>query len=503
MAGMIFNVFKSYLKSWALILVVLGFLAPKIAAADFKINVMGPRGVGDLRNAHKYPETWDKFQQELYRAKRLGVDAISIDIWWGAVEVADGVYDWSYYDKVFEAIRKADLKLIPIFSFHQLGTNVGDEGFQALPPHIFQKYIGEPGVENATSLLYKSEQGNYNFEVISPWGTPYVLDDYQNFMRAFQMHYSHLAPMMEELNVSLGPAGELRTPSYNSHDSGSDYPTRGTLQAYSDLAIASFRSYVLSKYTRIERLNSAWGTDLKNFSEVGPPQGNLDKFFEENMHFSLYGQDFFDWYNHSLTKHGKTLLLATADIFNDANSRFRGIPIGAKIPGVHWRMTHDRIAELNAGLIRTSYQDWRNEESGHGYLHTLKMFREVALSETKPNIVVHFTALEMNDGENGPQVGSQAKSLVVWMHTLARRLGLNIKGENALAQLLQYDYAWENIRDALHQGYSGITLLRLEDILSSEPSTRGLKRLITHRKIEWCKDLLTLKHPPEVKRPVR
>jgi hypothetical protein len=34
-----------------------------------------------------------------------------------------------------------------------------------------------------------------------------------------------------EINVPAGPSGELRYPSYNAHDQGSGYPTRGALQS--------------------------------------------------------------------------------------------------------------------------------------------------------------------------------------------------------------------------------------------------------------------------------
>jgi beta-amylase len=85
-------------------------------------NVMAPL---DLDAAP--PGAFDAFKAQLKIAKSMGVDAVSVDVWWGEVErAADNTFDWSYYDKLLAAIEAAGLHWVPIMSFHQCGGNVGD-----------------------------------------------------------------------------------------------------------------------------------------------------------------------------------------------------------------------------------------------------------------------------------------------------------------------------------------------------------------------------------------
>ncbi|MBX9722721.1 MAG: family 14 glycosylhydrolase, partial [Candidatus Obscuribacterales bacterium] len=182
------------------------------------VNVMAPLLVGDPGNLDS-PESqsaWRAFDKHLQEIKRYGVSAVSTDVWWGLIEPQEGVFNWSYYDKVAEHILAAGLKWIPIFSFHQCGGNIGDDVNVYLPRWIWTKLaklLG--GDENAAK--YVSEQGNASNEYVSVWATKFILGRYKAVMQAFQHHYADKADHIAEINISLGPAGELRYPSYNAH----------------------------------------------------------------------------------------------------------------------------------------------------------------------------------------------------------------------------------------------------------------------------------------------
>lgn len=449
------------------------------------LNVMAPLTIGDVHfpQAPHSINSWTQFKTDLNKIRALGAEAITVDIWWGLVEKVEGQYDWSYYDKLLEAIEAAGLKFVPILSFHQLGGNVGDQGFLPPPSWIWEKYIGVGGIKDINSLKYKSEQGNYNAEYVSVWGTPYVVSDYKRFMLEFQAHFSSKSHLIQEINISLGAAGELRYPSYNSHDVGTGYKTRGALQSYSDLAVNSFREFIKKRYTDLRTLNARWQTTLQSFEEVYPPSPSTlqSGFFVDGEHFSPYGKDFFDWYNESLLNHGETLLTTALEVFDSPLSAMKGVDIGAKIPGVHWRVATDRLAELSAGLIRTSYNDWYSPISDHGYADTLALFQKLNEQATESRIVLHFTALEMDDGRDGAEVGSRAKSLVNWMGASAHKRNIPIKGENALAEELGSPQAWENIRNALSNShYQGFTVLRLNSLLQNPYSAEAFKDLRCH-----------------------
>src|SRR5690606_36952010 len=113
--------------------------------------------------------------------------------------------------------------------------------------------------------------------------------------------YAALAGNISEINISMGPAGELRYPSYNSHDMGrTAYPSRGGFQAYSSLAIADFRQAMQQKYRQLAVLNTAWQTRLTGFEQIMPPADG-DVFIQSGAHSNTqYGRDFIAWYHQAL-----------------------------------------------------------------------------------------------------------------------------------------------------------------------------------------------------------
>ncbi|MGC5341075.1 family 14 glycosylhydrolase, partial [Escherichia coli] len=73
-------------------------------------------------------------------AKSRGVKAISTDIWWGLIEPSNGVFNWTYTDRLLQAIKNAGLQWVVILSMHQCGGNVGDGANDVpLPRHIWDE----------------------------------------------------------------------------------------------------------------------------------------------------------------------------------------------------------------------------------------------------------------------------------------------------------------------------------------------------------------------------
>jgi hypothetical protein len=81
--------------------------------------------------------------------------------------------------------------------------------------------------------------------------------------------------------------------------------------------------------------------------------------------------------------------------------------------------------------------------------------------------VLHFTALEKTNAFACPippsgDDTSMAEALVVWIAESAKDRNLTYRGENALACV--NDQGWDLVTNAFRfAGYSGLTLLRLED----------------------------------------
>ncbi len=450
-------------------------LTNHVLAAELQTaNAIGPLEL-------KTEAQWRAFQRQLKTAKNMGIDAISTDIWWGKVEKqGDEKFDWTYYDRMVGAIEAAGLRWAPIMSFHQCGTNVGDVCHEPIPPWIWQHF---PGV-NQTEIQYKSELGNYSPEVVSLWADDLVMEEYREFMEAFEKQYADKAKIIQEINISAGTAGELRYPSYNTHDDW-EYPQRGFFQAYSKPAIKSFRANVLRKYGNLNKLNSAWQTKFISVKQINPPS-NVEKFVQgKDYEDTQYGRDFIDWYNQSLIDHGKRLLVTADKAFDGA---FANIPFGMKIPGIHWQITNPqtpRIAEITTGLIRTSIK-YQQDSTARGYAPLISVWNH--LKNQKRPVILHFTALEMSNGiDNQVNANSRARDLVAWVAKGAANQGVPIKGENALQGNIKSKLAWKNIADAFQKlSYNGFSALRLEEIADNSVANQGYRDLMRQYKPNYA-----------------
>lgn len=415
-------------------------------------NVMAPLVVSD----------WSAFDSQLATAKSIGVTGVSVDVWWGRVEAAgDQQFDWSYYDTIFQKIEQAGLKLVPIMSFHQCGGNVGDTCDIPIPGWIWNHYSGQ-GVSDS-DMKYRSEYGNESVETVSLWQDTYVLEEYREFMEAFEAHYADKAGVIDEINVSMGPAGELRYPSYNSHDNGlTGYPTRGGFQSYSNPAKEDFRDWAISRYGSLSGVNSSWGTSLSSIDQINPPSDGNAFISNGDQYNSQYGRDFIRWYHDALMGHGYRMMDNAIAALDGA---FAGIELGFKIPGIHWKIASTdnsvRSAEMAAGLIPSDI-DLNSDATGHGYQDIVGV--AAAYNDLARGVVLHFTALEMND-EPLSSGESMAKSLVFWVANEAQAQNVVIKGENALAGGVTWDGGWDNIENAFdHAAYSGMTVLRINQV---------------------------------------
>jgi beta-amylase len=423
---------------------------------------------------------WYAFDQQLATAKSMGVNAVSVDVWWGKVEGAgDQVFDWSYYDTIVQHIENAGLHWVPIMSFHQCGGNVGDTCNIPIPAWIWSHYSGVSG----SDMRYKSEQNNESWETVSLWQDHLVIDEYVEFMEAFESHFASKAYMTDEINISMGPAGELRYPSYNSHDSGTGYPTRGAFQSYSHPAKDDFISWSLNKYGSLNAINSAWGFNLASLNDISPPS-NGNQFVADNDHYDMqYGRDFVRWYHESLRQHGLDMMQAAIDAFDGAMVEAE---LGYKIPGIHWQMgtpsSYSRSAEIAAGLIPSDV-DLNSASTAHGYSSIISVAS--SFNSSGRRVVLHFTALEMNNENYAPQY-SRAQDLVFWVAQGAAAQGVPIKGENALAGGAQTHTGWNNIENAFsYASYSGMTILRINQVATGGVGQSRYTNFINNYHDRW------------------
>jgi len=463
------------------VLACLNIIAVVFTIEARTVNVMAPLHVQVYNNASLEEEQdWADFESYLAYASSVGVNAVSVDVWWGLVqEKGANSFDWSYYKKLFALIKKHNLQIVPIMSFHKCGGNVGDNFTKPIPEWVWDDIVNKNNeISNVEELKYISDLGNVCSEYISLWADLYAFPYYENFISDFLETFSSYAADIPELNISCGPAGELRYPSYNSHDHW-NYPGFGHLQCYSTLAKQSFTKYIQVNFGDIANINRRWGSSMTDYSEISPPT-NHDYFFSSGDYKNIqYGKDFTTWYNNCLIMHGQSMLDMTYKLIDTAV--YSSTKIGFKIPGVHWQIVNPeapRVAEVTAGLINSkSIRCDKNTSDTAGYG---AMLANVISKELKKNqkVTLHFTCLEMTNSYDceipNPDFGSKdysmAKALVFWVSDVAKYYGIELKGENALAVSPCETEKWESISDAMaNDRYTGITILRIHNVC--DPNT--------------------------------
>jgi beta-amylase len=379
---------------------------------------------------------WNAFHQQLQTLRKNGVEGVTTDVWWGLFEAeADNRFDWRYFRNYADVVRSAGLKWTPILSFHQCGGNVGDDCNIPLPSWIWN-------LGTSDEMLYRDVDGYLNPEYIAPWFQP-VYSQYGEALESFGENFRDYADIIPKIYISMGPAGELRYPSYNGA-AGWNYPQSGKIQAHSPIAIEAFRKAMREKYSQsLSKLNEAWGTSIDRWSIVGPPTDG-DQFFINGVKLP-YGRDFMTWYQSILITHMEKMMREV---------RLHLTPklptrIGAKISGVHWLYNSPWMP--HAGEYAAGYMEYRS---------ILNKMSELGIDLT-------FTCLELEDQNRDPFYSSP-QGLVQEVASMARDLKLPINGENALP-IQGNRRAYENIqRNLVNFSFKAFTLLRLNNIVDDQ-----------------------------------
>ncbi|CAN6723150.1 unnamed protein product [Malus baccata var. baccata] len=347
----------------------------------------------------------------LMALKQAGVEGVMVDAWWGLVE-KDGPskYNWEGYAELVQMVQKHGMKIQVVMSFHQCGGNVGDSCSIPLPPWVLEEISKNP------DLVYTDKSGRRNPEYISlgcdslpvlRGRTP--IQVYTDYMRSFRDRFiDYLGDVIVEIQVGMGPCGELRYPAYPESNGTWRFPGIGEFQCY-------------DKYMRASLEASAEALGKRDWGRSGPhDSGHYNQFPEDTGFFKRdgtwnteYGQFFLEWYSGKLLRHGDRILSAAKGVFQGSGAKLSG-----KIAGIHWHYrSRSHAAELTAGYYNTRHRD--------GYLPTAKMF-------SKNMVVLNFTCMEMKDREQPEHANCSPEGLVRQVKMATKRAGIDLAGENAL-----------------------------------------------------------------------
>ncbi|KAF5203310.1 Beta-amylase [Thalictrum thalictroides] len=344
--------------------------------------------------------------------KSAGVEGIMMDVWWGLVERdGPGVYNWGGYNELLEMAKKHGLKVQAVMSFHQCGGNVGDSCSIPLPKWATEEIDKDP------ELAYTDQWGRRNYEYISlgcdtlpvlKGRTP--IQCYADFMRAFRDNFQHLlGGTIVEIQVGMGPAGELRYPSYPEQNGTWKFPGIGAFQCY-------------DKYMRSSLKAAAEAAGKPEWGTSGPTDaGEYNNWPEDTQFFrrenggwdSPYGKFFLSWYSQMLLDHGERILSNAQSIFHST-----GVKISVKVAGIHWHYgTRSHAPELTAGYYNTRYHD--------GYIPIAQML-------ARYGAIFNFTCIEMRDHEQPQDALCAPEKLVRQVAMATQKIGVPLAGENAL-----------------------------------------------------------------------
>lgn len=406
------------------------------------VYVMLPLGAISLKCELVDP---DALLEQLSVLKYVNVDGVMVDCWWGIAE-ANGPqkYNWQGYKQLFQMVQELNLKLQVVMSFHECGGNVGDDVHIPLP-----SWVSEIGKKNP-DIYFTDRTGQRNPECLT-WGIDKervlmgrtAVEVYFDFMRSFRVEFDDffVSGIFSEIEVGLGPCGELRFPSYPEKH-GWHYPGIGEFQCYDQYLLRSLRKAAEA------RGHTSWARGPDNAGHYNSRPHDTGFFRDGGDYDSYYGRFFLKWYSQVLVDHGDHVLSL-------AKLAFEGTRIAAKVSGIHWwYKTASHAAELTCGFYNPCNRD--------GYAPIAAMLK-------KHDAALNFTCVELrtlDQNEEFPEALADPEGLVWQVLNAAWDVSIPVASENALTCYDRdgYNKILENakpLNDPDRRHLSAFTYLRL------------------------------------------
>ncbi|KAE9454697.1 hypothetical protein C3L33_13399, partial [Rhododendron williamsianum] len=423
----------------------------------------------------------DNLLKELQILKSANIDGVMVDCWWGIVERhAPQQYNWSGYKSLFQIVRDLDLKLqvssmapvlLPVAFFSVLFdlwnhcdeqgillSNVGDDVHIPLP-----QWVAEIGQRNP-DMFFKNREGRPNLECLT-WGVDEervlrgrtALEVYFEFMRSFRVEFDEFfeGGIISEIEIGLGPCGELRYPSYPEKH-GWKYPGIGEFQCYDQHLLTSLKTAAEVGG------HSLWGSGPDNAGSYNSRPHETEFFRDGGEYDSDYGRFFLNWYSQVLVDHGDRVLA-------QANLAFEGTCIAAKAS----QLFRNALLFIRK-MIFLKQQDTNSFSLLRSYLIC------------KHGAALNFTCVElrtMDQHENFPEALADPEALVWQVFKAAWDVTIPVASENALPcyNRESYDKILENakpLNDPEGRRISAFTYLRLSSVLMEEQNFTEFEQFV-------------------------
>ncbi|KAK3163193.1 hypothetical protein QOZ80_1AG0000390 [Eleusine coracana subsp. coracana] len=345
-----------------------------------------------------------------------GVAGVAVELWWGVVErQGPGVYDWAGYLDLAAMARRCGLRVRAILAFHQCGAGPNDPLWIPLPQWVLEE------MDKFPDLSYTNRYQQRNKEYIS-LGCDILpvlkgrspMQAYSDFMRSFRNTFEdYLGAIVTEVQVGMGPGGELRYPSC---------PTEKLNQPGGSSELGEFQCY--DKFMQASLSARAQILGVQEWGNGGPAgTEGLQQNIEETRFFrsdggcwdTPYGRFFLEWYSGMLILHGERLCMIADAVFSGT-----GVTISGKVAGIHWHYyTSSHPSELTAGYYNTLLRD--------GYLPIAQMF-------ARYKAALCCSCFDLRDAERTDSESSPEGTLRQLVGA-AKRCNLPLNGENTVTRL--------------------------------------------------------------------
>ncbi|KAL6627103.1 hypothetical protein ACP70R_030829 [Stipagrostis hirtigluma subsp. patula] len=292
-----------------------------------------------------------------------GVAGVAVELWWGVVErQGPGEYDWAGYLDLAAMARRCGLRVRAILAFHQCGAGPQDPLWIPLPQWVLEEMDRFPDLSYTDKYQRRSKEYiSLGCDILPVLKGRSPMQAYSDFMRSFRNTFEdYLGAIVTEVQVGMGPGGELRYPSC---------PTEKLNQPGSSSELGEFQCY--DKFMQASLSAHAQILGLQEWGSGGPTGTDGLRQNPEDTRFfradggcwdTPYGRFFLEWYSRMLLLHGERLCMVADAVFSGT-----GVTISGKVAGIHWHYyTCSHPSELTAGYYNTLLRD--------GYLPIAQMF---------------------------------------------------------------------------------------------------------------------------------
>lgn len=265
-------------------------------------------------------------------ARALGFNGVESYVQWNNVERERGVYDWSHYDGIVNALQKYGLKWFPLLIvgsaytlpdwYHDSKENVP---FECLEHHL---------TYDVQSIFCHFQDSHV-----------------QQFLSEFGKHYGDSKAL---LGLRLGPSGNYGEAQYPA--TGNMAYRKGAVHTHigywaaDAYASPAFQKWLEAKYHTIDQLNAAWDDHFTSFSQI-------QTFLPTTTPVPRKQLDFANWYMGAMSDWcGQWAQWARADMPNASIYQSSG-GWGPTQIGTDYTAHAKTMAQLHGGIRLTNESD--------------------------------------------------------------------------------------------------------------------------------------------------